>query len=61
MEEFTYLVVKYGLGQSYILLTPALTLLCKGDIRRGMRTTFSSAVLCPVQGVQGDGKGVQGV
>ena len=48
-SEFHYLVVKYGLGQSFIILVPFAVIACKSDLRAGMVTTFSSAVLCPVQ------------
>ena len=48
-SEFHYLVVKYGLGQSFIILVPFAVIACKSDLRKGMVTTFSSAVLCPVQ------------
>ena len=42
-------MVKYGLGQSFIILVPFAVIACKEDLRAGMVTTFSSAVLCPVQ------------
>lgn len=47
LEEFHYLVVKYGLGQSFTILIPFAILGCCPELRRGVRTTFSSAVLCP--------------
>ena len=49
LSEFNYLVVKYGLGQSFIIFVPFTVIACKPDLREGMITTFSSAVLCPVQ------------
>ena len=52
LEEFHYLLVKYGLGQGFVLLTPALVLVCSPQLRKGVRTTFRSAVLCPDSPVQ---------
>ena len=49
LSEFNYLVVKYGLGQSFIILVPFAMIACKVDLREGVVTTFSSSVLCPVQ------------
>ena len=49
LSEFNYLVVKYGLGQSFIIFVPFAVIACKPDLRQGMVTTFSSSVLCPVQ------------
>jgi len=49
LSEFNYLVVKYGIGQSFIIFVPFTVIACKPDLREGMVTTFSSAVLCPVQ------------
>ena len=48
LSEFNYLVIKYGLGQSFIIFVPFTMIACKSDLRDGVVTTFSSAVLCPV-------------
>ena len=46
LEEFNFLVVKYGIGFSHILIVPFLVITTRPDIRLGVRKTFKSAVLC---------------
>ena len=46
LEEFNFLVVKYGIGFSHILIVPFLVITTRPDIRLGVRKTFKSSVLC---------------
>ena len=46
LEEFNFLVVKYCVGFSHIMLVPSLVIVTRPDIRLGVRKTFNSSVLC---------------
>ena len=48
-NEFHYILVKYGLGFSFIILSPLLILCCNSEIRIGVKKTFKSSVLFVVQ------------
>ena len=46
LEEFNFIVVKYGIGFSFIIIVPFLVIATRPDIRLGVRKTFKSSVLC---------------
>jgi hypothetical protein len=46
LEEFHFIVVKYGVGFSFIIIVPFLVIASRPDIRLGVRKTFKSSVLC---------------
>ena len=48
-NEFHYILVKYGLGFSFIILSPLLVIATQKDIRIGVKKTFKSSVLFAVQ------------
>ena len=48
-NEFHYILVKYGLGFSFIILSPLLIMATQEDIRAGVKRTFKSSVLFAVQ------------
>ena len=47
-NDFHFLLVKYGLGFSFIILSPLLIIATQDDIRFGVKKTFKSSVLCSV-------------
>ena len=47
-NDFHFLLVKYGLGFSFIILSPLLIIATQDDIRLGVKKTFKSSVLCSV-------------
>ena len=47
-NDFHFLLVKYGLGFSFIILSPLLIIATQDDIRIGVKKTFKSSVLCSV-------------
>ena len=47
-NDFHFLLVKYGLGFSFIILSPLLIIATQDDIRVGVKKTFKSSVLCSV-------------
>ena len=47
-NEFHYILVKYGLGFSFIILSPLLILCCNSEIRIGVKKTFHGRVLCNI-------------
>ena len=48
-NEFHYILVKYGLGFSFIILSPLLIIATQEQIRIGVKKTFKSTVLFAVQ------------
>ena len=48
-NEFHYILVKYGLGFSFIILSPLLIIATQEEIRDGVKKTFKSSVLFAVQ------------
>ena len=48
-NEFHYILVKYGLGFSFIILSPILIIATQKEIRIGVKKTFKSSVLFAVQ------------
>ena len=48
-NEFHYILVKYGLGFSFIILSPLLIIATREEIRIGVKKTFKSSVLFAVQ------------
>ena len=47
-NEFHYILVKYGLGFSFIILSPLLVIATQKDIRIGVKKTFHGRVLCNI-------------
>ena len=47
-NDFHFLLVKYGLGFSFVILSPLLIIATQDDIRVGVKKTFKSSVLCSV-------------
>ena len=47
-NDFHFLLVKYGMGFSFIILSPLLIIATQDDIRFGVKKTFKSSVLCSV-------------
>ena len=48
-NEFHYILVKYGLGFSFIILSPLLIMATQEEIRVGVKKTFKASVLFAVQ------------
>ena len=48
-NEFHYILVKYGLGFSFIILSPLLIIATQEEIRDGVKTTFHGRVLCKIE------------
>ena len=47
-NEFHYILVKYGLGFSFIILSPLLIIATQEQIRIGVKNTFQGRVLCNI-------------
>ena len=47
-NEFHYILVKYGLGFSFIILSPILIIATQKEIRIGVKKTFNGKVLCNI-------------
>lgn len=45
-NDFYFILIKYGLGFSFIILSPLLIIITQEDIRHGVKKTFKSSVLC---------------
>ena len=52
-SDFHFLLVKYGAGFSFIILSPLLIIAAENDIRLGVKKTFKSSVLCAMSKVVG--------
>ena len=48
-NDFHFLLVKYGLGFSFIILSPLLIIATQDDIRFGVKKTFKGTVMCKVK------------
>ena len=48
-NDFHFLLVKYGLGFSFIILSPLLIIATQDDIRVGVKKTFKGTVMCQVK------------
>ena len=48
-NDFHFLLVKYGLGFSFIILSPLLIIATQDDIRVGVKKTFKGTVMCKVK------------
>ena len=48
-NDFHFLLVKYGLGFSFIILSPLLIIATQDDIRFGVRKTFKGTIMCKVK------------
>ena len=48
-NEFHYILVKYGLGFSFIILSPLLIMATQAEIRIGVKKTFKRSVLFSVE------------
>ena len=55
--DFHFLLVKYGAGFSFIILSPLLIIAAENDIRLGVKKTFNGSKLCKIQ----DQKGIYSV
>ena len=55
--DFHFLLVKYGAGFSFIILSPLLIIAAENDIRLGVKKTFNGTKLCKIQ----DQKGIYSV
>ena len=47
-NDFYFILIKYGLGFSFIIFSPLLIIATQEDIRLGVKKTFKSSVLCTV-------------
>ena len=45
-NDFYYILIKYGLGFSFIIISPLLIIITQEDIRLGVKKTFRSTVIC---------------
>ena len=52
-SDFHFLLVKYGAGFSFIILSPLLIIAAENDIRLGVKKTLKSSVLCAMSKVVG--------
>ena len=48
-DDFHFILIKYGLGFSFIILSPLLIIATQEDIRTGVKKTFKSSTLCAVK------------
>ena len=48
-DDFHFILVKYGLGFSFIILCPLLTIATQEEIRIGVKKTFKGTVLCTIK------------
>ena len=48
-NNFHFILIKYGLGFSFIILSPLLIIATQEDIRAGVKKTFKSSTLCAVK------------
>ena len=48
-NDFHFLLVKYGLGFSFIILSPLLIIATRDDIRLGVKKTFKGTIMCKVK------------
>ena len=48
-SDFHFLLVKYGLGFSFIILSPLLIIATQDDIRVGVKKTFKGTVMCKIK------------
>ena len=51
-NDFYYILIKYGLGFSFIIISPILIIITQEDIRLGVKKTFKGKVLCKVEAAE---------
>ena len=48
-DDFHFILIKYGFGFSFIILSPILIIATQKEIRLGVKKTFKGTVLCTVK------------